>query len=221
MDRTPEPELMNEHGQVQAYAQADFAEAHNRFVALFGEKFTGLQLNGVVLDMGCGPADVTRRFARAYPDCRIHGIDGAANMLALGRAANTHAQLDKRIELFEVHLPCQQLPLNCYDAVISNSLLHHLHDPLVLWRSLRQFARSGAPVFIMDLMRPATPQHAQELVMTYAANEPAVLRNDFFASLCAAFTPEEIRQQLQAMQLTNLNIEVVSDRHVIVFGYLP
>ena len=220
MERIPEPELMNEAAQAQAYAQADFSEAHDRFVSLFTAKFPQLQLTGTVLDLGCGPADISRRFARAYPACHIHGIDGAAAMLALGRAANAQAQLAQRIELFEFRLPCLALPLPQYDTVISNSLLHHLHDPMVLWRSLRQFARPGAPVFIMDLLRPATRRLARDIVTTYAENEPVVLREDFLASLYAAFTPGEIRAQLSRLDLTGLQLEVVSDRHLIIFGYL-
>ncbi len=220
MERIPEPELMNEVAQAKAYAEADFSEPHTQFVMLFQEKFPGLRLTGTVLDLGCGPADVSRRFAQAYPQCRIHGIDGAANMLQLGREANKQSHLAQRIDLFEVQLPCQALPLARYDTVISNSLLHHLHNPLVLWRSLHQFAAAGAPVFIMDLRRPASPQVAQALVDTYAANEPAVLRNDFLASLHAAFTPEEIMLQLTLSQLNNLQVETVSDRHLIIYGYM-
>lgn len=212
---------MNEAVQAKAYAEADFSEPHTHFVSLFAEKFPGLQVTGTVLDLGCGPADISRRFAQAYPQCHIHGIDGAANMLQLGREANTQAHLAQQINLFEVQLPCQALPLASYETVICNSLLHHLHDPLVLWRSLHQFAAPGAPVFIMDLLRPASPEMAQALVDTYAANEPAVLREDFLASLHAAFTPEEIAMQLAAVQLNNLQVEIVSDRHLIVFGYMP
>jgi trans-aconitate methyltransferase len=221
MQRIPEPELMNDALQAQAYAQADFSEPHTHFVSLFAEKFPALGVTGNVLDLGCGPADVTRRFAQAYPACRLHGIDGAPNMLALGREMNTQASLAQRIDLFELPLPCPALPLAQYDIVISNSLLHHLHDPLVLWHSLQQFAAPGAPVFIMDLRRPPTVQVAQALVTNYAETEPAVLREDFLASLCAAFTPEEIEAQLTAVQLHNLKVEIVSDRHLIVFGYMP
>lgn len=221
MQRIPEPELMNEALQVQAYANADFSEPHQHFVSLFTRKFPDLAVTGTVLDLGCGPADISRRFARAFPACRIHGIDGASNMLQLGRLANYEAQLANRIELYEACLPCESLPQPEYDVVISNSLLHHLHDPMVLWRSLKQFARPGAAVFIMDLLRPSTPEMAQELVENYSGNEPQVLREDFLASLCAAFTPEEIRAQLAASQLERLELEIVSDRHLIVFGYTP
>jgi len=221
MQRIPEPELMNEPAQAVAYAQADFSEPHSHFVALFAEKFSQLDVAGTVLDLGCGPADVSRRFALAYPHCHIHGIDGAANMLQLGREANIRCHLGHRIELFERCLPCAQLPLAEYDVVISNSLLHHLHEPMVMWNSLLQFAAPGAAVFVMDLMRPETLQHAQALVDIYAEHEQAVLRQDFFASLCAAFTPDEIRQQLTLANLDTFQVETISDRHLIIYGYMP
>lgn len=221
LQRTPEPELMNEAQQARAYANADFSEPHDYFVSLFTQKFPSIPITGTVLDLGCGPADISRRFARAYPDCRIHGIDGAPNMLQLGRVANQQAQMTNRIELYEACLPCQSLPHTVYDVIISNSLLHHLHDPMVLWHSLQQFARSGAAVFIMDLLRPRSMAIARQLVEKYAKTEPKVLRDDFFASLCAAFTSEEIRQQLNSIQLDTLQLEVVSDRHLIIYGYLP
>lgn len=220
MQRIPEPELMNGVFQAQAYAHADFSEPHEHFVSLFMRKFPDLPVNGTVLDLGCGPADVSRRFARAFPGCCLHGVDGAANMLQLGRLANQQAQLDSRIELFEVCLPCESLPQPAYDVLISNSLLHHLHEPMVLWQSLQQFARSGSAIFIMDLMRPQTLSLAQAIVSKYAEHEPAVLREDFLASLCAAFTPEEIQMQLLKSHLDTLHMEVISDRHLIVYGYM-
>lgn len=221
MKRIPEPELMNEAAQALAYAQADFSEPHNLFVKLFADKFPGKSVSGHVLDLGCGPADVSRRFAQSFPRCYIHGIDGASSMLAIGNKMNATAGLSQRIELFEYCLPCDHLPLDEYQVVISNSLLHHLHDPLVMWSSLHEFAASGATVFVMDLMRPDSIEQAQSMVDTYAGSEPDILRQDFFASLCAAFTPEEIRQQLETAKLDSFNVETVSDRHLIVYGDMP
>jgi hypothetical protein len=51
----------------------------------------------------------------------------------------------------------------------------------------------GAPVLVMDLMRPASPAAAEALVEQYAAGEPEVLRRDFYNSLLAAFEPGEVR----------------------------
>jgi trans-aconitate methyltransferase len=207
---------MNDPAQALAYARADFAEPHDAFVAAFRARFPEADPRQV-LDLGCGPGDITRRFARAYPDCRVLGIDGAPAMIELGIADTRAAGLDHCIRLELGYLPQAALPTQQFDTLISNSLLHHLNDPLVLWHSIRQAARPGATVFVMDLLRPADPAAAQQLVATYAADEPEILRHDFYHSLLAAYRPDEIRVQLQASKL-DLNIETISDRHLVVWG---
>jgi len=209
---------MENEAQARAYAEADFSAAHDRFVALFQECFPGEVVQGTVLDLGCGPGDVTRRFARACPDCCLEGVDGSAAMLAWGRRLIEAVRLSERIRLRQLYLPTSELDGRAYDAVISNSLLHHLHDPQVLWQTIRQTARCGAPLFIMDLLRPASPARAAELVTSYAGDEPGILQHDFYHSLLAAYRPEELRTQLQQAGLSGLNVETVSDRHLIVYG---
>ena len=220
MQRTPEPELMDDDEQARAYAEADFSEPHEHFVALFRETFPGLELACTVLDLCCCAADVAIRLARAFPRCRIDGVDGAPAMLRYGRLAVENAGLAARIRLVEGHLPGAALPLERYDAVISNSLLHHLADPAVIWNSIRRFGKSGAAVFVMDLMRPENAEEVERLVREYAAGEPEVLRRDFHASLHAAYRPEETRAQLAAAGLPEFNVRPVSDRHFAVFGHL-
>ena len=219
--RTPEPELMNEAEQALAYAQADFSEPHNRFISLFREVFADYPVTGAVLDLGCGPADVILRFARAHPDCQIDGIDGAAAMLALGRSQVEAAGHSHRIRLIEGYLPGAELPLPRYDTIISNSLLHHLADPGVLWQSISRYGSPGAAVFVMDLRRPDNQQDLDALVRQHAAGEPEVLQRDFRLSLHAAYRPEEIRQQLQQAGLDGLTVSAIGDRHLIVYGHLP
>ena len=217
LPRTPEPELMDEEAQARAYAGADFAEPHNRFVALFREHFPDLADGACVLDLGCGPGDVTLRFARAWPRCHVHGVDGAAAMLRLGHEAVARAGLDDRVQLHHGYLPGATLPQRHYDAVISNSLLHHLAEPMALWHALRDHAAPGAPLFVMDLMRPDDAATVDAMVAEYAAGEPEVLREDFRNSLIAAYRPAEVEAQLRAAGLA-LTVEAVSDRHLIVHG---
>ncbi|WP_127475082.1 class I SAM-dependent methyltransferase [Sulfurivermis fontis] len=220
MERIAEPELMDEAAQARAYAEADFSVPHQRFIELFRARFPGLAPQGCVLDLGCGPGDITRRFARAYPSCIVHGIDAAAAMLHHAEAMQAGSGLEGRIRYIHGYLPGAKLPLPNYDVVISNSLLHHLADPLVLWQSMLRYAAPGAAVFVMDLMRPHSRTAAQAMVEQYAAAEPDVLRHDFFHSLLAAYTPEEVAAQLAAAGL-DLTVTVVSDRHFTVSGYLP
>jgi len=102
--------------------------------------------------------------------------------------------------------------------VVSNSLLHHLHDPAGLWRMIRARGAAGAAVVVMDLMRPASESAARALVEAYAADEPEVLRRDFYNSLLAAFEPGEVRQQLAAAGLGHFSVTEASDRHLVVRG---
>ena len=208
---------MDEPEQARAYAQADFAAPHERFVSLFGEAFPGERLVGAaVIDLGCGPADVTMRFARGYPGCRITGVDAGPNMLALGRRAIADAGLSSRITLVRGHLPAYPLAAAVYDGVICNSLLHHLADPMVLWRAIGHCAKPSA--WVLDLLRPVDAAAVNGLVEEHTRGEPDVLRQDFRNSLLASYRAEEVRAQIDAAGLSGLAVRVVSDRHWIAVG---
>ena len=174
--------------------------------------------SGHVLDLGCGTADVIVRFAKNYPRAIITGIDGADEMLDIARHDIEHRGYSDRIELKKCFLPDPGLSAQKFDAVISNSLLHHLADPLVLWETLKKSAINGAPVLIMDLMRPESEKSAKDFMLKYAADESPLLQKDFYNSLLAAYNVREIEHQLRCMHLDFLNIERVSDRHILVWG---
>src|SRR5437870_13664211 len=92
MPRVLEPELMNDPGQALVYAQADFEKENQGFVDRFRESFPNFS-EGHVLDLGCGPGDITVRFARAFPACRITGVDASEPMIGLAGAAANQARL--------------------------------------------------------------------------------------------------------------------------------
>jgi len=219
--RIPEPELMDGEEQARAYAEADFSEPNELFLALFREHFPDPLGPARVLDLGCGPADILLRFARAHPQTRCEALDGSAAMLAFAeRALREAPELAARVSLIRDTLPSACLPAGAYDVVLSNSLLHHLHDPAVLWETVRSAGRPGTAVLVMDLARPASEEAADALVAEHAAEAPPVLRHDFRASLCAAFTPDEVREQLVRAGLGRLRVDRVSDRHLAVRGRL-
>lgn len=219
MERIPEPDLMDDAEQAEAYATADFSAPHDAFVAHFRARFPAFA-NGEVLDLGCGSADVSIRFCEAYPAVRLTGVDGAEAMLDWGRRAVMTRGLVGRLALRCCYLPDEGLGTARFDGVISNSLLHHLRDPAVLWRTVQQAGCPGAPVMVMDLMRPASPAEAERLTARHAASAPAVLRRDFYHSLFAAYRPAEVEQQLEAAGLSGFRVEVVSDRHLLAWGTL-
>ncbi len=218
MKRVVEPELMSAEEQALAYAKADFASAHNSYTKLFAEKFPRRPKRATVLDLGCGPCDVTIRFAQADSDYTFHVVDGSAAMLRHAKRAVVRAGFSRRIKLIEGFIPGAPIPRRSYDVILSSSFLHHLHDPQVLWQTIRQYAKRGTIVFVPDLRRPASRAKAKEFVRKYSGDEPEVLRRDFYNSLLAAFTPAEVRKQLRQAGLNSLKVEIVSDRHLLVFG---
>ena len=111
-----------------------------------------------------------------------------------------------------------QVPQSSYHAIISNSLLHHLHDPSHLWNTIQKYAKPFAYVFVMDLVRPADEHTVEYFVNEYANNEAELLKRDFANSLRAAFTLSEVQQQLEKAGLNQLQTEKVSDRHMIIYG---
>lgn len=219
MKRVPEPELMDDAAQAQAYARADFREPHARFVRLLRARLPNLPKAGAALDLGCGPADVTLRVARELPGWELDAIDGARAMLDLGRAAVRAAGLAARVRLAQVRLPGGRPPRAHYRLLFSNSLLHHLAEPAWLWDAVKRHAAPDAAVFVMDLRRPVSQAAARGLVERYAADEPELLRRDFLRSLGAAYTDGEVRAQLVAAGLP-LVVEPVGDRHWIAWGTL-
>ena len=222
MERTPEIELMDNEEQAKAYAFADFSVPHDLFIEIFREKFKDIHpsFNDIVLDLGCGPCDITRRFAKAYPDASFHALDGALEMLKLGAEINAKENLSKKITLVESYLPASELPQMFYHLIISNSLLHHLKNPFDLWETIQNHTKPYAHVFVMDLIRPIDEHTVQFLADEYAADESGILKNDFINSLRAAYSIQEVRLQLEEMGLTKLQVEKISDRHMIIYGVL-
>lgn len=218
MKRILEPELMEDKAQVLAYAQADFSEPNEHFIqnlkALIGVR----GFEGHALDLGCGPGDISCRFARAYPSARVDALDGSRAMLDYAESM-IPSELSARVRFIHGKLPTVSLPRSRYDLIFSNSLLHHLPEPQALWHFIRRYAGNGASIAVMDLFRPQSVRQAKEIVERYAVTEPEILQRDFYHSLLAAFTPEEIEEQLREAGL-NFDVERISDRHVFISGLL-
>lgn len=230
MQRIPEPELMEEAAQVLAYAEADFsagdAAVVERLAALAAAAGVALeQPETLLLDLGCGPGNISFRLAERFPAARVVGIDGASAMLQVAEQRRLALRpAGGRLSFFCHTLPSPALEqgelAGCGAALVSNSLLHHLHDPTVLWQSLRALAAPGAFVYLKDLRRPATAAAAEALLAQHLPEAPAVLQRDYLASLHAAFTPGEVEAQLREAGLTALQVAPLEDRYLEVWGRL-
>lgn len=217
MDRILEPEVMDDEEQAIAYAKADFSSSNQMFVDGLLDSYES-ELR-IVLDIGCGPGDIPIRLARAKSSVYVVAVDASEAMVHLANDAVEKAALERRVRIVEGRIPGLAVRSGGFDAIISKDLLHHLPDPMVFWEEVKRLGRPGTAVYLMDLFRPATQEDAKAIVESVSSNEPEILKRDFYHSLLAAFTPEEVRDQLRDAGLT-LEVEVVSERHMRVKGLL-
>lgn len=222
MKRIPEPELMDGPLNVAAYAGTSLDNGHWLFVQNFRKFFRGLQPDGAILDLGCGPAATALRLAKLFPQCEVHGVDGAQPMLEFGHKAVRHAGLENQVRLFQGILPGElSLPREHYAVVVSNSFLHHLADPRALWNAVRQYSLPHAAVLVVDLLRPDTEESAELFIDTYVPQAPPLLRQDMLHSFQAAYTLDEVAEQLlQADLAGSLTLAMASPFQFAAYGYV-
>ncbi|MBN2129149.1 MAG: class I SAM-dependent methyltransferase [Sedimentisphaerales bacterium] len=217
MKRVLEPEVMNDEEQAAAYALADFSSSNQMFVDGFlADCDSGCAR---ILDLGCGPADIPIRIVRARPSLHVTAVDASDAMLRLAAEAVQQAGFSQQIALVKGRLPGLSLGDAKFDAIVSKDLLHHLPDPLVFWEEAKRLARGRARVYVMDLFRPQSKQDARDIVESVSAGEPEILKSDFYNSLLAAFTADEIEEQLRRANL-DLEVRTVSERHLLIKGVL-
>jgi ubiquinone/menaquinone biosynthesis C-methylase UbiE len=206
MERIPEREVMDQSENAKAYADADFDEVNRAFIDKLFSLSNPCDIP-FALDIGTGPGEIPEKLLETRPDWHILATDRSRPMLA-------HGVMTKNLLFFQSdakHLP---IPDNVITFLFSNSLLHHLPDPAPFWKECKRVLNARGTLLVRDLYRPEGKQQAKEIVETYAGNEHPVLKEDFFNSLLAAFTPEEIENQLEECGLSEATVEIVTDRHM-------
>jgi ubiquinone/menaquinone biosynthesis C-methylase UbiE len=216
MLRVLEPEIKDSE-QARAYSRTDFSASNQFFVDELLRDYSDALRN--VIDIGCGPCDAMLRLAHARPNIQITAIDGSAAMIQLAREAVRSAGHEGRISPVQGYIPGLSFDERSFDGFLSKYLLHHLPDPMVLWNEARRLGKAGAVIYVMDLIRPATPARAQQIVEAVTPDDHPILKKDFFNSLCASFTIDEVKSQLREAGLP-LEITQISGLQMFIKGVL-
>lgn len=214
--RQPEPEAMDLPEEAAAYAAADFSEVNAAFVARLIE-LAGDLATALALDLGTGPGDIPLRLAGVKPAWTIAAADVSLPMLRLARAVLGNASI-ANVPLVCVDAKGAPLRDGSFDVVFSNSILHHINDTGRFWSEVARLTKPGALILMRDLARPETDEDAAGIVRTYSGTESALLQEEFYRSLLAAYSTDEVRAQLQFAGLGSLDVAMVSDRHMDIFG---
>ena len=210
MKRILEPEVMDTREEAEAYDAMDHTAVNIAFV----ERVVELGARqGHFLDLGTGPAQIPILLAQRCPKIRITGIDLSVNMLTLGEQHAAEAGLADRIALECVDAKNLPYPDQSFDGVISNSIIHHLPDPMAAFQEISRVIRPDGLILLRDLMRPEAPETAQALVDCYAADDTPYQKKLFYDSFLAALTIPEIEEMLAQTRLTDATVVQSSDRH--------
>ena len=210
MKRIVEPEVMDTVEAAEAYDAMEHGEVDQAFVdriiALGAE-------SGHFLDVGTGPAQIPILLAQRCPHIQITAIDLSREMLKIAKKHVADNSLTDRITLELVDAKSLPYPDDTFDGLISNSIVHHIHDSL---RALKEMGRVMKPtgvVLIRDLIRPETPEAAQAFVDKYAAEDTPIQQKLYYESFLAAFTIAEVEQMLIQVDIPGAVVVQSSDRH--------
>lgn len=218
MQRTPEPEKMTDMEE-HFYALADYSVPHENLACQIVE--TVRNRRAAALDIGCGPGDVLIRIRTHAPEWSLYGADMSASMLAFAAkdaAARVKAGAARPINWVLADAKGSGFDDSFFDAVISNSVLHHVDDAVDFWREIKRVARPNGWVFVRDLRRPPNPAAAEDIMRRNVGKESPVVQQHYLSSLHSAYTADEIAAQLRAAGLTGLTVRELEDRYVDVHG---
>lgn len=222
LPRTLEPEVMDTAQEARDYDSMDHSTVNRQFVddllqfaETTGDSFrTGPSTRSLkVLDVGTGTALIPIELCQRPIQVNILAIDLAGEMLRLARQNVNRAGFDKRIELQQ--LDAKALPFDDgeFDWVISNSIIHHIPEPLDSLREMQRVLRTDGLLFVRDLWRPDSSQDIESLVNTYAGEENQEKQQLFRQSLHAALTVPEVSHLMEILGWPSSVVSKSSDRH--------
>jgi len=209
LERILEKQVMDGLEEARSYDAMDHSEPNQAVV----NRLIELGAQGRMLDIGTGPGDIPIRIARRLETARIVAVDLSEPMLAIARDKVAAAGFSDRIAVEFADAGRLPFANDSFDVVFSNTIVHHLPDPLPMLREVNRVSRPDGCLLIRDLYRPETTGRIDELVALHADSEPdhqRMLRD----SLHAAFTPDELQALADEAGLTGATVVIDTDRHM-------
>ena len=210
LPRVPEPEVMEDSAEVEAYSSAA-AQAHldaidDTFVEHAARLLAGRE-RGRALDIGTGPGQIVIKLARKLTLWKFVGVDRSPGMIAQANSnlAAAGGGLAGRVEFQVADGNGLPFPEKSFDFVMCNSVLHHLAEPEKLLSEMARLARPGGAILLRDLRRPgrlAHPWHVWRNGRHYSGEMLRLYR----ASVRAAYTLEELQRLLESSPLRGARV---------------
>jgi 2-polyprenyl-3-methyl-5-hydroxy-6-metoxy-1,4-benzoquinol methylase len=210
-ERVPEPEVMDEAAEVEAYtsaaAQAYLEQIDRTFVEHVARLFARAEPRGLALDLGCGPGQIPIMMAQRWPGLRIVGLDAAPHMIEQARKNAAQAKVAVTFQTFRATADANgsgRLPFDTgtFDLVTCNSVLHHLSAPVPVLDEIARIAKPGGAVLVRDLRRPAAIVMGPH-IWWHGRHYSGEMKRLYTASVRAAYTAEELRGLLALSKLND------------------
>ena len=229
MERVPEPELMEEKEQVISYDQDDLSEGEvnliNQINHYLLRKNISLNEKDLIVDLGCGPGNISEKLAIKWPNTEVVGIDGSKEMIL--RADHNKEISTRKKNLENLRYLCSDIKdINSTNflfnkeisLLVSNSLIHHITHLEDFFNTIRSFSGNKTINFHKDLKRPLDEKSAQELKLQCSTKYNEILTNDYYASLRASYTFKELKNFTLENDLSSLEVFEDGDKYLIVYG---
>jgi len=216
--RVLESEVMDESGSVGAYLDG-VATAH---LDRLDDTFVRSALRSVprrarVLDIGTGTAAIPVKLALRRDDVTVVGIDLSDAMLDAARERVSRARLKSRVRVRTGSARKIPFPRAAFDLVVSNSLLHHLPDPVPAFNEMARVLAPAGRIFIRDLRRPA-PSRMKAHIRRHGRFYRGEMLRLFSDSVRAAFKVAEIRELVAASRLRGCRVRPQFETYVVIEG---
>ncbi len=210
LPRVLEPEVMDSAADARDYDAMDHRQVNERFVSDFLSYRPDVRN---ILDVGAGTAQIPIELCRRAAAVAVVAIDAAHHMLELARTNVERAGLADRIRLELCDAKQMPFPDASFEAVISNSIVHHIPQPETVLAEMVRVVKPGGALFVRDLARPASAAVLGQLVAQYAGDANEHQRQLFAESLHAALTLDEVRDLVATLGFPPAGVQLTSDRH--------
>ena len=210
LERVLEPEVMDTYEEARDYDSMDHQAVNKLFV---DDLLAVGNIGNDILDVGTGTAQIPVELCRQSEDCRIIAIDMAVHMLDLARFNIEVDGFSQRIFLQQIDAKDMLFESEMFDCVMSNSIIHHIPEPLAVLAESIRVTRPGGLLFFRDLLRPESGEEVAHLVSTYAGDENEHQRQMFDDSLRAALSLSEVRAMVSSLGFEAETVQATSDRH--------
>ena len=211
LPRILEPEVMDTPAEARDYDSMDHSAVNRVFVVDFFSAFPNFR--NPVLDVGTGTAQIPIQFCLASQTIELVAIDLAYEMLLIARKNVEKAGFANRIQLEKVNGRELPYPDGQFGSVVSNSIIHHIPQPLDCFREMHRVCQRDGAMFVRDLLRPNSMSELNRLVDLHAAGANAHQRMLFANSLHAALTLSEVQEMVAEFGYPPEAVRQTTDRH--------